>query len=124
MAGDKHKSLSSIDNIILSDSDFVEITKTLQRELLQAVGHNKNLLIETISRVQGLTTDVTIFLIPNTSYHRSLEPRIFNVATSRSLRHTLVIADENVLKRDVMDDEVRTIMEKLMVENSSDVLME
>ena len=92
---------------------FVETTKALQRELLQAIGHNKNLLVETVSRVQGLTTDVTIFLIPNASYHRSLETRIFNVATSRSLKHTLIIADQNILTRDIMDDEVRTFLESL-----------
>jgi DNA replication ATP-dependent helicase Dna2 len=101
---------------------FVETTKALQKELLQAVGHNKNVLVETVARAQGLTTDVAIFLIPNASYHRSLETRIFNVATSRSLRHTLIIADENILRRAVMDDDVRRFISKIIIENSTGIL--
>ncbi len=46
---------------------FVETTKALQKAIFQTVGYHKNLLIETVSRVQGLTTDVTIFVVPNSS---------------------------------------------------------
>jgi DNA replication ATP-dependent helicase Dna2 len=101
---------------------FVETTKALQKALLQAVGHNTGLLVETVARVQGLSTDVTIFLIPNASYHRSLESRIFNVATSRSLRHTIIIADENILERSVMDDEVKGFLAKMIVSNHVTIL--
>ncbi len=92
---------------------FVETTKALQKSIFQTVGYHKNLLIETVSRVQGLTTDVTIFVIPNSSYHRSLENRFFNVATSRSKRHTIIIADKNVLTRSQVDNEVKEYLKKL-----------
>ncbi len=92
---------------------FVETTKALQKAIHQSVGYHKNLLIETVSRVQGLTTDVTIFVIPNSSYHRSLENRLFNVATSRSKRHTLIITDQDVLTRSQIDNEVRIFIQNL-----------
>lgn len=92
---------------------FVETTKALQKEILQTVGYHKNLLIETVSRVQGLTTDVCIFVIPNSSYHRSLENRLFNVATSRSKCHTLIITDKDVLTRSQIDNEVKTYLQRL-----------
>lgn len=92
---------------------FVETTKALQKAIFQTVGYHKNLLIETVSRVQGLTTDVTLFVVPNSSYHRSLENRLFNVATSRSKRHTLIIADKGVLTRSQVDNEVKIFLQKL-----------
>lgn len=92
---------------------FIETTKALQKQILQSVGYHKNLLIETVSRVQGLTTDVCIFVIPNSSYHRSLENRLFNVATSRSKRHTLIIADKNIINRSQIDNEVKIYLIKL-----------
>lgn len=92
---------------------FVETTKALQKAIFQTIGYHNNLLIETVSRVQGLTTDVTIFVVPNSSYHRSLENRLFNVATSRSKRHTLIITDKGVLIRSQIDNEVKTYLQKL-----------
>lgn len=92
---------------------FIETTKALQKSIFQTVGYHKNLLIETVSRVQGLTTDITIFVVPNSSYHRSLENRLFNVATSRSKRHTIIIADKNILTRSEVDNEVRQYLQKL-----------
>lgn len=92
---------------------FIETTKALQKAIFQTVGYHKNLLIETVSRVQGLTTDVSIFVVPNSSYHRSLENRLFNVATSRSKRHTIIIADKNILTRSQADNEVKQYLQKL-----------
>lgn len=92
---------------------FIETTKVLQKSIFQTVGYHKNLLIETVSKVQGLTTDVTIFVVPNSSYHRSLESKLFNVATSRSTRHTIIIVDKNVLNRSQIDNEVKQYLKKL-----------
>lgn len=92
---------------------FVETTKALQRHILQTVGYHRNLLIETVSRVQGLTTDICIYVIPNSSYHRSLEVRLFNVATSRSKRHTLIIADKRINDRSQIDNEVKKYLLQL-----------
>jgi DNA replication ATP-dependent helicase Dna2 len=92
---------------------FVETTKALQKAIFQTVGYHKNLLIETVSKVQGLTTDITIFVVPNSSYHRSLENRLFNVATSRSKRHTIIIADKDILSRAQIDNKVKDYLKQL-----------
>ena len=106
--------LASNENLKISVlTYFVETTKALQKAIFQTVGYQKNILIETVSKVQGLTTDVTIFVVPNSSYHRSLENRLFNVATSRSKRHTLIIADKNVLTRSQIDNEVKNYLQRL-----------
>lgn len=97
---------------------FVETTKALQRHILQTVGYHRNLLIDTVSRVQGLTTDVCIYVIPNSSYHRSLEVRLFNVATSRSKRHTLIITDKRIIDRSQIDNEVKKYLLQLNVDYS------
>jgi len=94
-------------------SYFVETTKALQKHIFQNIGYNKNLLVETVSRIQGLTTDICIFLIPNSSYHRSLENRLFNVASSRAKRHTIIITDKNVLNRSQIDNEVKQYLKVL-----------
>jgi hypothetical protein len=94
-------------------SYFVETTKALQRSIFQSVGYQTNLLIDTVSRVQGLTTDLVIYFIPNSGYHRSLESRLFNVATSRSKRHTLIVSDNDILLRTYIDKDVKMFLEKL-----------
>lgn len=88
----------------------IATVKALQRAM---AGNHKNLLIDTVDRVQGLTTDITIFVIPNTSLYYSLEPRLFNVATSRAKRHTIVIADNNIIGYPHIDSEVKSYLQKL-----------
>ncbi len=97
---------------------FIETTKALQKQVFQAIGYRKNLLIETVSRIQGLTTDICIYLVPNASYHRSLERRLFNVATSRAKRHTLIIVDKGILNRSQIDNEVKQYLHQLDLEFS------
>ena len=81
------------------------------------LGLGNKVIIETIARVQGLTTDITLFFIPNTSLNRSLEARLFNVATSRAKSHTIIIADKNILNYTQMSCEVRSFFEKLNTES-------
>ena len=91
----------------------IQTTKALQKKIIHTLGYKKNLLIETVSRVQGLTTDVCIFVIPNSNYHRSLEKRLFNVATSRSERHTIIITFNEILERLQIDNEVKKYLTQL-----------
>ena len=93
-------------------SCFKETAKHIHRALLEYGLLHKNLLVDTIARVQGLTTDFTIFVIPNTSLIRSLEPRLFNVATSRALMNTIIIADTNIV-RNCRNENVRRFMATL-----------
>lgn len=92
---------------------FVETAKALQRGVFQTLGYRRNVLVETVSRVQGLTTDVTIYVVPNTFYSWSLERRLFNVATSRARRNTIIITDRDILNGPQMDAQVRMYMSQL-----------
>ena len=96
-------------------SGYIETTKALQKSIFQTVGNHSNLLIDTVSRIQGLTTDVTIYVIPNTGYSFSLDKRLFNVATSRATRHTIIICDTNILSngKALMNYDVFQFLSKL-----------
>ncbi|RZJ98809.1 MAG: hypothetical protein EOO46_24025 [Flavobacterium sp.] len=100
-------------------SNYIDTVKSLQKCIYQSVGNQKNLLIETVARIQGLTTDVTVFVIPNSGYNHSLEKRLFNVATSRAKRHTIIIADQNIISSyPHLDENVKTYLQKLNDEYS------
>lgn len=100
-------------------SNYIETVKALQKSIFQTVGNPKDLLIETVARIQGLTTDVTIFVIPNSGYNYSLEKRLFNVATSRAKRHTIIISDANIMTSySQLDEDVKMYLQKLNDEYS------
>ena len=96
-------------------SKFKETVKELQKTFITNL-HSEvlpdNLKIETVDRIQGLTVDYTIFLIPNASVSYSLNDELFNVATSRAIRCTIIIADRMILKS-VMSDDVRRYLLKI-----------
>lgn len=92
---------------------FRATVKNIQRELITQLGDHKNILIDTVERVQGLTCDVCIFCIPNYLQYMSLEKTFFNVATSRSIFNTVIICDENLLNTTNIDSEVRVYLERV-----------
>ncbi len=93
-------------------SYMVETVKQLQKATIQTAGNHENLLVETLARVQGLTTDVTVFVIPQTVVYRSMETRLFNVATSRAKGYTIIITDKDI-RQYRMSKEVCEYMKKL-----------
>ena len=58
---------------------------------------NPRLTISTIHRIQGITTDYSIYYMPLTNTHFELDSNIFNVATSRAKRGTLIITKSTIL---------------------------
>lgn len=92
--------------------------RALQMAITQKIGSRKNLIIDTVARVQGLTTDITLFLVPDYSYIRTLEPHLFNVATSRAKEHTIIIVDKYVLDSSTLDERVRNYLARLKEEKS------
>lgn len=88
-------------------------TRALQMAIAQNIGTKKNLLVDTVARVQGLTTDITIFFVPDYSYIRTLECHLFNVATSRAREHTIIIADKYCLDCPTLNPIVRKYLERL-----------
>ena len=92
---------------------FRATVKNMQRAFITHFGEQKNVLIDTVERVQGLTCDVCFFCIPNDLQYMSLEKTFFNVATSRSVFNTVIICDENMLNTVNMDTEVRNYLERV-----------
>lgn len=73
----------------------------------------KKLIVDTVAKVQGLTTDIVVYFIPNVSYLRTIEPNLFNVATSRAREHTIIIVDKDILSYTNMDINVHTFLRRL-----------
>lgn len=118
---------SFIISTILNDDKEKEIAvltcmkktvRALQMAITQKIGSRKNLIVDTVARVQGLTTDITLFFVPDYSYIRTLEPHLFNVATSRAKEHTIIIADKYVFDCATLDKRVRSYLERLKKEKS------
>ncbi len=112
---------------ILNDKSSKEIavltcmkktTRALQMAIAQNIGTQKNLIVDTVARVQGLTTDITIFFVPDYSYIRTLEYHLFNVATSRAKEHTIIIADRYVFDCPTLEPKVRKYLERLKNDRS------
>lgn len=79
-------------------SHRIETVQSLQQLASAKLEKHTSLLVETVARVQGITKDVVIFLIPNTdSMAYCLEKRLFNVATSRARKNTYIIIDSDFL---------------------------
>tara|TARA_R110001592_G_scaffold237306_11_gene496385 strand:+ start:54201 stop:55907 length:1707 start_codon:yes stop_codon:yes gene_type:complete len=73
-----------------------ETVRILQSQVLRNVKSNDTIIIETIDRIQGMTVDYCIFVIPQESIPFSIQPNRFNVATSRARLCTLIIADKQI----------------------------
>lgn len=107
--------------------------RALQRTINQYVDIRDNVLVDTVARVQGLTTDITIFVIPNTSYIRTAEQHLFNVATSRAREHTVIVVDKSIFRfstikplvkdylSKLVDDQSIYVSEKMLREGASDL---
>lgn len=95
-------------------SQLIKTTGALQVEVARKLGNINNILVDTVARVQGLTRDVTIYVIPDTDAKLySLEKRLFNVATSRAIRNTYIICPKNITDYTYMSAEVRDYLMKL-----------
>lgn len=95
-------------------SQLRKTTIALQAAAAQIIGINNNLLIDTVARVQGITRDITIYVIPNNEFMVfSLERRLFNVATSRAKCNTYIICPKNITDYQFIDSSVREYLQKL-----------
>jgi hypothetical protein len=95
-------------------SQLVKTTMALQIEAARQLGKVNSVLVDTVARVQGLTRDVGIYVIPDTDAKmHSLELRLFNVATSRAKQNTFIICPKNITSYTYMSAEVRNFLNRL-----------
>lgn len=107
----------------MKDKEIAVLTcmKETVRGLQKKINSNlkkSNLIIDTVARVQGLTTDICIYVVPNTHYLRSLDLRLFNVATSRARFQTIIIVDKEIFGYSRMNSQVKEYLCKLDAEFS------
>lgn len=108
LRNDKHKKIAIL-------SHLVKTTLALQKEVTKRLGPVNSVLVETVARVQGITRDVTIYVIPDTdSKIHSLELRLFNVATSRAKENTYIICPNSIMNFSYMHPLVRKYFQKLL----------
>ena len=95
-------------------SKFRETTRQLQKNFTlrwNGKDYPDNIKIDTIDRVQGLTVHFCFFLIPNASIRYSLEPELFNVATSRAMNNTIIVLPTTLYK-ELIPEEVKNYLIK------------
>lgn len=77
-------------------SFYRDTVRVLQSEIYSKCHDTEHVLVETIDRIQGLTTDFCLFFISKESIPFSLNINRFNVATSRARLCTLIITDKSI----------------------------
>lgn len=80
-------------------SYFKKTIQVCSSELNKRSINTNELLLDTVSRVQGETRDVCIYFIPHDTYSYSCERQLFNVATSRARMYTIIVSEKDILNR-------------------------
>lgn len=90
--------------------------REIQLRILEKFGYTDKIKVETAARVQGVTTDVVIYFIPNNeSTYYSLQAPTFNVATSRAQLRTYIIVPEEVLGNSYLEIPVQRYLENILL---------
>ncbi len=90
-----------------------DTVRFLQKEIFSKCLNTEDVLVETIDRIQGLTTDFCIFFIPTESIPLALQANRFNVATSRAKLSTVIITDQNIHSfYPLINNDVKTYLQK------------
>lgn len=89
--------------------------REIQLRIFEKFGYSDKIKVETVARVQGITTSVVIYFIPNNeSTYFSLQAPTFNVATSRATLRTYLIMPHNILDHSYIDKPVQKYIEKIL----------
>lgn len=91
-------------------SPYRKIVSSIQDSAAANLSSTKNLLIETIDRIQGITVDYCILLLPLKRVSFELNKERFNVATSRSTNGTLIFISDKFIHYSSISEEVRAFL--------------
>lgn len=75
---------------------YVSVESELYTQYSKLSNDYKFITINTVHKIQGLTTDLTILYLPLTNAAFDLNENLFNVATSRATRGTLIVTYEHI----------------------------
>jgi hypothetical protein len=77
-------------------SPYVKVESSIYEKYSRVASDYTRLTINTIHKIQGLTTDITILYLPLDNPAFDLDDNLFNVATSRAKKGTLIITYDHV----------------------------
>jgi len=77
-------------------SFYRETVRNLQSNIFKKFKSKNNILIDTVDRIQGMTTEYCFYFVPLESFPFSLDENRFNVATSRARYNTIIVADNSI----------------------------
>lgn len=75
---------------------YIKIESALYEKYSKLSSDYSRLTINTIHKIQGLTTDITILYLPLDNPAFDLDDNLFNVATSRAQKGTLVVTYDHI----------------------------
>jgi superfamily I DNA and/or RNA helicase len=75
---------------------YINIESKLYERFSKVFSDYSRITINTIHKIQGLTSDVSILFLPLSNPNFDLDANLFNVATSRAKRGTLIITYKHV----------------------------
>lgn len=91
---------------------YVNVESELYTEYSKLSNDYKNITINTVHKIQGLTTDLTILYLPLTPAAFDLNDNLFNVATSRATRGVLIITYEHISLASSVSNETKHFIEQ------------
>ena len=94
---------------------YRDTVRLLQKEIYSQCPVTDGILIDTIDRIQGLTTHFCIFFIPTEAIPFSVQLNRFNVATSRASLCTLIISDFSLTHFTASSPELKAYFEHVTI---------
>lgn len=92
-----HEILSSNNKIEISLlSPYIKVESALYEQYSRLSSDYSRVTLNTIHKIQGLTTDVTILYLPLNNPSFDLNANLFNVATSRAKKGTLIVSYKQI----------------------------
>ncbi len=77
-------------------SPYIKVESSLYEQYSRLSSDYSRITLNTIHKIQGLTTDVTILYLPLSNPSFDLDANLFNVATSRAKKGTLIVTYKQV----------------------------
>lgn len=85
------------------------VNSIIDRMLNVKINFNK-LEVNTVDRIQGMTVDICIYLVPSYKTKFSFDNNRFNVATSRARNGTLIIAEDLIINKKLFSKEISAFL--------------
>lgn len=108
-----HEILSSNDKIeIALLSPYIKVESALYEQYSRLSSDYSRITLNTIHKIQGLTTDITILYLPLNNPSFDLDANLFNVATSRAKKGTMIVTYKQIELLTCASPETMTYMHR------------